>query len=47
MLSLGTTLAVLGTAVFTLVLAELAFARTAARAGRPVRTLDPLLDGED
>jgi hypothetical protein len=44
MLSLSTTLALVGAALVSLLLAELAFARTAAR---PVRTLDPLLDGED
>ncbi len=47
MIPLGTTLAVLGAAVVSLVLAELAFARWAETTAHNVHTLDPLLDQDD
>ena len=47
MIPLGMTLAVLATAVFSLVLAELAFARAARATPRPVHTLEPLPDRDD
>jgi hypothetical protein len=47
MIPLGATLAVLGAAVFSLVLAELAPARAGAGSPGSVRTLDPLVNVDD